>query len=310
MIKFQSMLKRIFKSIFSFISISVCTATIVFFLSRLIPSDPTELILGENASYHAKEELKRELGLDKPLLLQYIEFLKNLFTLNFGKSFYSKREILSEIRDAFKETFKLAIIAIIFSLIFSLTFGITSSISENKTLQTTYNIVSTIFILSPSFLIGPILLYLLAVKFPIFPIGGGDSLASFILPSLILSIPYTGHSSRILKTSLNEEKTKSYYLNSLQKGNSKSITFFRHLLPNAVLPYIQISSIHFGGLLTGSIIAEKIFRIDGLGSLMIRSIFTRDYPLLTFLVIFYSFIFVFLTFIGEIISSIIDPRLK
>jgi ABC-type dipeptide/oligopeptide/nickel transport system permease component len=157
----------------------------------------------------------------------------------------------------------------------------------------------------PIFLLGPILLLLFAVKFPVFPVSESHLLAGFTL-----SIPFSAYSSRVLRASLLEERRKGYFIHSIEKGNSKIKSFFVHLFPNSLPPFIQINGLQFGGLLTGAIIAEKIFRVQGIGSLLVKSVYTRDYPLLTGLVIIFSAIYLLSNLFADVITKFIDPRVK
>lgn len=304
------MSKYFLKKIELFLFTIYLCATTIFFVSRLAPSDPVEVILGENASFEAKEELKRELNLDKPLLLQYSFFLKSLLTFNFGNSISTKRSILKEISEAFPETLKVGFLSFLFSLFLSIFMGLLASIKQGKFFDKVFAIVSSFMIVSPSFLLGPILLIIFAVKFPLFPIGGDESLWSYILPAFVLSVPFSGYSARVLRTSLLEEKSKPYFIASFEKGLSLKKVFLKHLLPNSLLPYVQISGIHLGNLLTGAIIVEKVFRINGIGSLLVRSVFTRDYPLLTILIILFSLVYLFGNIFADFVSTLIDPRLR
>ena len=286
------------------------SATAIFFVSRLAPSDPVEIILGENASYEAKSALRRELNLDKPIFSQYFSFLKLLVTFDFGNSIATKRKVSTEIGEAFPETFKVAFLSFLFSTFFALLLGFWASLNQNRLPDKIFGVLSSVMVVLPSFLLGPILLIVFAVKFPIFPIGGDKSLLSYILPAFVLSVPFSGYSARVLRTSLVEERSKPYFLTCIQKGLSYEKGFFYHLLPNALLPFVQIVGLHLGGLLTGAIIVEKIFRINGIGSLLIRSVFTRDYPLLTILIAFFSLIYLLGNLVADFVSTLLDPRLR
>jgi peptide/nickel transport system permease protein len=285
--------------------IFLASATVIFFLSRLTPSDPVEIMLGENATNEDRIALKRELGIDKPILVQYKSFILKAVQLDFGKSIVTNRFVSDEVKDAFPETLKIALISILISLFISVLMGIYSAYYEKKFLDKFFFILTSLMIVSPSFLLGPILLLLFAVKFPVFPVSESHLLAGFTL-----SIPFSAYSSRVLRASLLEERRKGYFIHSIEKGNSKIKSFFVHLFPNSLPPFIQINGLQFGGLLTGAIIAEKIFRVQGIGSLLVKSVYTRDYPLLTGLVIIFSAIYLLSNLFADVITKFIDPRVK
>jgi peptide/nickel transport system permease protein len=285
--------------------IFLASATVIFFLSRLAPSDPVEIMLGENATNEDRIALRKELGIDKPILVQYKFFILKAVQLDFGKSIVTNRFVSDEMKDAFPETLKIALISILISLFISVLMGIYSAYYEKKFLDKFFFILTSLMIVSPSFLFGPILLLLFAVKFPLFPVSESHLLAGFTL-----SIPFSAYSSRVLRASLLEERRKGYFIHSIEKGNSKIKSFFVHLFPNSLPPFIQINGLQFGGLLTGAIIAEKIFRVQGIGSLLVKSVYTRDYPLLTGLVIIFSAIYLLSNLFADVITKFIDPRVK
>ncbi len=299
------LMNAVIKKFGEILFIFLASASLIFFLSRLAPSDPVEIMLGENSTMEDRIALKRELGIDKPILIQYKSFILSALQLDFGKSIVSRRLVSDEMKDAFPETLKIALISILISLFISVLIGIFSAYYEKRFFDKLFFILTSIMIVSPSFLFGPILLLFLAVKFPIFPVSESHFLAGFTL-----SIPFSAYSSRVLRSSLLEERRKGYFLHSIEKGNSKIKSFFVHLFPNSLPPFIQINGLQFGGLLTGAIIAEKIFRVQGIGSLLVKSVYTRDYPLLTGLVIIFSVIYLLSNLLADIITKFIDPRVK
>lgn len=311
MVKLTFMTLGILKKIAIFLLTIYLSATSVFFLSRLAPSDPAEIILGDNVNPEAREELRKELGIDKPIGEQYLMFLKSFLRFDFGRSISTKRKVFEEIVESYPETLKIGVLSFLFSICFAIFLGLWASLNQNNFQGKIFDFLTSIMVVSPSFLIGPLLLLIFAVKFPIFPIGGDDkSYLSYFLPSFVLSVPFAGYSARVLKTSILEEKSKFYFIASLQKGLSYQRGFVRHLLPNAILPFIQISGLHLGGLLTGTIIVEKVFRINGIGSLLVRSVFTRDYPLLTALIILFSVTYLFGNLLADLLSMAVDPKVR
>lgn len=310
MVKSVFMSAGILKKLVLFLLTIFLSATSVFFISRLAPSDPVEIILAENATFEAKEQLRKELGIDRPLLVQYFTFLESIARFDFGRSISSKRKVSDEIKESFPETLKVATLSLFFSTIIAIFLGLWAAVYKDRFPDKLFGFLSSLMVVSPSFLLGPILLLFFAVKFPLFPIGGDESLMSYILPAFVLSVPFSGYSARVLRTSLIEEKSKPYFLTSLQKGLSYTEGFYKHLFPNAILPFIQIVGLHIGGLLTGAIIVEKIFRINGIGTLLVRSVFTRDYPLLTSLIILFSVIYLLGNLFSDFLSTLLDPRVR
>jgi len=298
------------RKIFGFILTLFLASSAVFFMSRLAPSDPVDIMLGENATPGDRAALKKELGLDRPLFSQYASFAWSLARLDPGKSIVTKRKVSDEIMEAFPFTLKLGLSALLLSLLAGSAAGLAAAMKEGGAADRVFGFVSSLMMVSPSFLTGPVFLLLFAVIYPIFPVSGDGSASSYFLPAIVLAIPATAYFGRVLRVSLCEEKKKDYLLLAREKGAAGNRLFIRHLLPNSLLPFVQVAGIEFGALLTGAIITEKIFRIPGLGSLLARSVFTRDYPLLTALIIVFSLIYLAGNMAADIVSPVIDPRLR
>jgi ABC-type dipeptide/oligopeptide/nickel transport system permease component len=301
---------RAAKKLLEFLLTLFMASSAVFFMSRLAPSDPVEILLGENATYSDRVNLRKELKLDVPLLNQYGHFIASIATADPGNSLVTRRPVADEIKEAFPFTCKLGMLALLLALSLGLPAGYFAAFREGEAFDKCYGIASSIMVVSPSFLTGPILLLILAVEFPIFPVSGDGSFQSYLLPAAALSIPVAAYLSRILRVSLVEESGKPYLITANEKGLSRRNSFFVHLLPNALLPVIQVSGLEFGALLTGAIITEKIFRIPGLGSLLAKSVFSRDYTLLTSLIILFSLVYLVGNLLADAVSSFVDPRLR
>jgi ABC-type dipeptide/oligopeptide/nickel transport system permease component len=304
------MASKALRKLFEFLLTLFLASTAVFFMARLAPSDPVEIMLGENATFQDREALRKELKLDLPLIKQYSCFLTSLVNLELGNSLVTKRKVMDEIKDAMPYTAKLGIFALLISLIVGASAGFWAALKENKRFDRFFGLLSSFMIVSPSFLSGPILLLVFAVEFPVFPVSGDGSFLSFCLPSLVLAIPVIAYFSRIIRVSMVEEKKKLYVLTAKEKGLSEKKRFLIHLFPNSLIPFVQVAGLEFGALLTGAIITEKIFRIPGLGSLLAKSVFSRDYTLLTSLIILFSLVYLLGNLLADIVSAIIDPRIR
>ena len=283
-------------------------ATVVFLLMRVVPSDPVELILGENAQPSQVEELRRELGLDKPIYIQYVDFLRGLTKGNLGKSILSNKNVGSIIISHLTPTLSLAIIAIIMTIFISFPLGLAASL--NRTLELPASFFSTFGLAIPNFWLGPLLILLFSIELKLLPVSGTGSLAHYILPGITLSTSLSAYLTRIIKKSLEEEKTKGYYLALLSRGFTNGYIFRKHLLPNAMIPIITVIGLQSGALLTGAIITEKIFSIPGIGSLLIKSISQRDYPVVQGVVLFIASVYVVTNLLVDLSYTLIDPRIR
>ena len=283
-------------------------ATLVFLLLRITPADPVELILGENAQPAQIQELRSELGLDRPIYIQYITYLKGLTKADLGRSILSRERVSSIILSHLSPTIYLALISIIFTVFISFPLGLLASLHRRFNLPASF--FSTFGLAIPNFWLGPILILVFSVQLRLFPVSGVGSFEHYILPAVTLSTGLSAYLTRIIKKSLEEEKTKGYYLALLSRGFSKAYIFRKHLLPNAMIPIITVIGLQTGALLTGAIVTERIFSIPGIGSLLIKVVTQRDYPVVQGVVLFISSIYILTNLFVDLIYSLIDPRIR
>ncbi len=284
------------------------SASFVFFLMRLLPSDPVEIILGENARPAQIEELKRELGLDKPLWVQYINFLSGLTRADLGRSLISNERVTDLILSHLPYTGTLALFAIILTVLLSFPLAILATIKEKADLPVF--IVSTAGLAIPNFWLGPLLILFLSVKLRIFPVSGAETPAHYILPAITLATALSAYLVKIIRKSIKEESNKPYILALSSRGLSRNRIFLYHILPNAMIPIITIVGLETGALLTGTIITERVFSIPGIGTLLIKAIGERDYPLVQGLVLFIAAVYVLINLLVDLSYPLIDPRIK
>ncbi len=283
-------------------------ASLVFFLMRLLPSDPVEIILGENARPSQVESLRRELGLDRPLWAQYISFLRGLVRADLGRSLISGQRVSETIRSHLPYTLKLAFFALLLTVVFSFPLGIIASLKPGLDLPVF--LLSTWGLAIPNFWLGPILILLFSVRLKLFPVSGADSLVHFVLPAVTLATGLSAYLVKIIRKSLHQESEKPYVLALWARGLSRKRILFRHILPNALVPIITVMGLEAGALLTGTIITERVFSIPGIGTLLIRAIGERDYPLVQGLVIFISGVYVLVNLAVDLSYPLIDPKIR
>ncbi len=300
------LIKRFLIAIFSLWSVF----TIVFFIIHLIPGDPVELMLGEGAQRGDVEKMRKELGLNKPIIKQYSNYIKNMINGTLGKSIAQNRAVSEIIRERILSTVKLAIGGILIAIILSFPIGILSSYKEGKLTDKLSTGISVIGIAIPNFVLGPILIIIFSIKLNLLPVAGEGGISHLILPSLTLGTGLAAILTRIIKTSLDEEKGKEYIKTLEMIGFSKKRIWIFHILKNAMIPIITILTLQFGALLTGTIITETVFSWQGIGTLLINSIRQRDYPLIEGLIIFISFIYIVSNLIADILYVIVDPRIR
>lgn len=299
-------LKRMFQLFFVLFSIS----TIVFFLQRLIPGSPADTALGVDAAETDKIFWLGQSGLLKPLFEQYLSFLWNLLHFDFGKSYVGDLSVSELILPRFWETIQLATVSFILSLLIATFVGIVSSVYLGTWIDKSTAVLSLLSISAPSFVIGPILIWIFAVKIDLFPISGSEDLSSFVLPSVTLGAAMAAFSSRMIRSGIVEVLGEDYIRTARSKGLPPWQVWMKHVLKNAFLPTLTILGLQLGVLLSGTVITEQIFNWPGLGSLLIESIQQREYNIVSGCVLIIAGVYVFCNLLVDILYHVLDPRIR
>lgn len=303
---FSSIVKRFIQLIFVLWGIS----TIVFFLERLIPGSPADSILGADVAEVDKLAWLARYDFDKPLYAQYIVFLKNLMRGDLGKSYTTFSNVTDIILPRLMETLQLASVAFIFSVLLATFFGLLSAAYNGKSIDKITAIFSLLAISAPSFIIGPILMWVFAVKLDIFPLMGNTGVHSFVLPTVTLGASLAAFSSRMIRSGLVDVLSEDYIRTAKSKGLSQSAILIRHALRNAFLPTLTVLGMQLGVLLSGTIITEQIFNWPGLGSLVLEAVQQREYNIISGCVIVMAVIYVLCNLFVDILYRIFDPRVR
>lgn len=300
------LMKRVAISLFTLFFV----ITIVFFIIHLIPGDPVQLMLGEGAQQADIQSLREELGLDKPLLTQYIDFIKKLGGGDMGESLVKRKEVLNLLSSRIPSTLYLAIGGMLVAVLIAFPLGILSSKKSGSMFDRITTGLSVFGIAIPNFVLGPLLIIIFSIWIGIFPVSGDSSLSHFILPSVTLGTGLAAILVRIIKASLEEEKRKDYIENLKIIGMPEKEIWGYHILKNSMIPIITVLALQFGALLTGTIITESVFSIQGIGTLLIESIKARDYPVVQGLIIFISSVYIFTNLFADFLYMVFDPRIR
>jgi peptide/nickel transport system permease protein len=285
-------------------------STIIFFMIHLVPGDPVTSVLGPGAGREDIERVRRELGLDKPVIYQYLDFIKNLANLSFGKSISNNQAVIDNILQALPFTIYLAVTSMLFALMISLPLGTLAAFKENTAVDASITFISSIGLAIPNFFLGPLLIILFSIKLGWLPVSGSESFKHIILPMLTLGISMSAFLTRITRSAVGTELKKPYVVLAMAKGLTGSQIFWRHLLKNAMIPIVTTIGLQLGALLTGAIITEKVFSWQGIGSLLLVSIKQRDYPMVQGIIVFIAFVYLTLSFLVDLSYFIIDPRTR
>jgi peptide/nickel transport system permease protein len=283
---------------------------VAFFLIHVIPGDPVIGILGEGENVEDMERIRRELNLDKPLLAQYLDFNRNLLDLSLGTSLYNRRQVIDNIVTYLPNTAFLALAAMLIALLLSFPLGTAAAFKKKSGFESAVIFFSAAGQAIPNFFLGPLLILLFSIQFGWLPVSGSEGMRYLVLPALTLGTSMTAFLTRIIRTAVGTELQKPYVLLARAKGLSELKIFFRHVLKNAMIPIITAMGMQFGFLLTGAIVTETIFSWQGIGVLLIQSVYRRDYPMVQGLVVFMSAVYLMVNFLVDVSYFLLDPRIK
>ncbi len=284
--------------------------TMIFFLVRILPGDPTHLLAGEQASPEIIERLKAEFGLDRPIYEQYILYLKSVLTLDFGTSYRTYTPVIVEIMSRFPNTVILALSAMLIAIIVGIALGIVSALRVGSVIDRAIIIFTSIYVSMPVFWLGLLLIYFFAVQLKILPAGGIGSPAHVILPSLALSHTPLSYIARITRESILETLSQEHVRLAVARGLPLRSILINHVIRNSLINVVTVIGYFTGVLLGGAVVTETVFAWPGIGRLLIESIAARDYIMIQGIVIFIAMIFIFVNLIVDITYRIIDPRVR
>jgi ABC-type dipeptide/oligopeptide/nickel transport system permease component len=293
--------------------------TAIFVLVRLVPGDAASVILGDQASAASLEALRAKLGLDQPLLVQYLSFLGDVLTGNLGQSLSSGRSVIQEVLLVLPSTIELTLSAIIIGLVFGLPLGIAAALTRNGWVDYVSRIVSLVGLSFPAFVSGILMLIVFAIQLGWFPVlgtvsGGGASfgqrLQALALPALNLGIIMTAYVMRVTRASMLGVLTEDYIRTARAKGVAPRNLVMTHALRNSLIPIITVVGLYFGTLIGNSVLTEIIFNRPGLGKLILSALNARDYTLLQGLMIIFAICVIIVNTLTDMAYGLVDPRVK
>jgi len=282
--------------------------TVTFFAVNLIPGGPFN---SEKAvSPETEAALKAKYGLDKPLYEQYYRYLKGIVTrFDFGESLKLRdRTVIGVIADGMRTSAALGLVSAAFALVIGVLLGAVAALRRNKLIDRVIMVITTAFISMPSFIIGTLLLLLLAYWLNLLP-AFGDSFAGLVLPAVTLALYPTAHITRLTRSSMLDVLGQDYIRTAKAKGVSGSKILFGHALKNALIPVITYVGPMLAHIVTGSLVVERIFGVAGVGDAFVSSITNRDYPLVMGTTIILASLIVIMNLLGDILYKLIDPRI-
>lgn len=302
--------------ILSLIAVVFGATLIVSGSLRLVPGDPIDHILGDQAQSSSRELLAQELGLldeqGKPIgfVDQYAFFLRSL-AKNDIKSFTTRRSTIDTVLERLPYTAALATAAMTVALMLGPFLGVMASFFRHRWPDHLFSVFALIGISMPSFFLGPMLLLLFGIKWSLLPISGSDDgIRSLVLPSLAMGTALAAMLARMSRASMLEVLSEDFVRTALAKGLSPMTVFFKHALRNALIPVTTLVGLQFGAVLAGSVVTEKIFNWPGIGLLLLEAIQQLDMPLVQTCILFIAFIYALINILTDIVYGLIDPRIS
>ena len=296
----------------------ILVSIVIFAVLMVIPSDPAQIILGIHATPETLQALRHQLGLDRPVMLQYLGYMKNLLMGDLGRSITYDVPISSLIFSRLQVTVPLAVLSMIFAILISIPMGIYSSLHRNRVGDYGVMVFSQIGLAVPAFWAGILLILLFAVTLHWLPAGGFQpwqvdpmrALGSLFLPALSLGLVRAAVLTRMTRSSMLEVLGEDYIRTARSKGLPKRKVVYKHAFRNAIIPVVTIVGLQAGDLLAGAIIIEMVFHLPGVGRLVFEAIGQRDLPVIQGVVLLIAMMIVVINFVIDIAYRYLDPRIR
>ena len=285
-------------------------ATLVFSLIHFIPGDPAQAMLGETAAPADVEALRRQLGLDRPLIEQYGAFLAGVARGDLGTSLRTGMPVTTQLLERVPATFELAAAAMIVAIFFAIPLGIAAAVRRGTAVDHAAMTVALAGVSVPNFWLGPLLALVFAVELGWLPVSGRGELAHLVLPASSLGAGLSAILARMTRASLLEELREQYVQAARARGVSAFRAVIRHAFRNSLIPVVTIIGLQFGVVLTGAVITETIFAWPGIGRELIQSIGFRDYPLVQGCILFIAIVYVLVNLATDLVYGVLDPRIR
>jgi len=276
-------------------------------------------MLGPEATPEEIDAFSRSMGLDRPIPIQFVEWISNVIRGDFGTSlFFQEQQVTKVVFEHFKVTLTLTVLGVILAIILGIITGVIAAINHNNILDRIIMIITSAGVSIPNFWLGLMLVLFFAIRLSILPPAGfkplsaglGESLRYLILPAITLAFGQTSLIARMTRSNMLEVLRSDYVRTARSKGLSELMVNYKHALKNVLIPVITIIGLSFANLMGGAVVTEQIFNIPGVGRLLIKSVFTRDYPVIEGIVLYIAAMWVIINLVTDVLYVIIDPRIE
>lgn len=299
-------MKRLFQALLVLLLVSLT----LFVMLRIVPGNPVAVLMNEHANQATIDRLTAELGLDQPIHVQFFRYLSGAVRGDFGTSYSLGKPVSQLIGAAFVNTLLLSLAAALFAWIFGGLCGLLAAIRKNSIADRLFMGFSLLGISMPVFMVAMILQYVFGFWLHWLPISGTGDWRSFILPAIALGWNSAGSIARLIRSALMDTLEDDYIDTARAKGLGRTSVLFRHALRNTMLPTVTMMALQLSGLLSGAVITETVFSINGIGRLAVQAINARDIPLLQGTVLFSTALVIFGNLIADLLYKVLDPRTR
>lgn len=304
------MAKNILARILQAILVMLGVALLIFIMLRIVPGDAIVTMMGEHAKLETIERMTRELGLDQPVYVQFWRYITGALRGDFGTSYALNRSVSELIGLAFPNTLRLAVAAAVVAWITGIICGIIAAVKKNGILDHLFMGFSLLGVSVPVFMVAMVLQYFLAYRLKLLPISGVDGWQGYILPAIALGWNSAGSIARLTRSTLLEVLQEDYIDTARAKGHRQLGVITMHALRNALLPVITMMAVQLSSLLSGAVICETVFSVNGIGRLVVQAIEGRDIPLLQGTILFSTLLVILGNLIADCLYAALDPRIS
>ena len=304
------MTKYLVRRVLLSLPVLLVTAFLVFGALHLSPGDPVEVIVGPLASEEVRDRVRHNLGLDKPLPVQFALYMSHIAQGDLGQSILNKREVSEMIGEKLPITVELGVTAFILTYLLGVPLGTYAALKRNSLSDVVTMVVALLGVSMPAFWLGLLLMYLFSVHLRLLPATGHGSIGHLILPALALALPLVGRVARITRSTVLEVIGQDYIRTARAKGLSERFVISRHALRNALIPIISLMGLDFGYILGGSVVIENVFARPGVGDMILRSIYSRDFPVLQGCMFVLAGGIIAGNILADVAYVLVDPRIR
>lgn len=304
------MKKYLFSRLLSAIPVVLGVTIVVFSILHLTPGDPVRLIVGPRASQERLEELRHELGLDQPLLIQYLRWLTGVVQGDFGTSLTAKRSARELIMERMPYTLELTATALAISLLIGIPIGVISAVKQYTPIDHISMAVALFWLSMPGFWLGLMLMLLFGLRLGWLPISGASGFNSLILPALTLGLPEIGLIARLMRSEMLEVIRDDYVMTARAKGLKEFLVMYKHALRNAIISVIVYLFLQLPWLISGAVVVETVFAWPGMGRLLYKAILSKDFPIVQGVILIIAILTILCNLLGDLVTGLLDPRIR